>query len=70
MLDATTLIEKSTVYRATDPAQVIYRGLLSAYSDEELIRVENAIGTFSLTGLLPESLRTLITAGSDVPAAA
>lgn len=70
MLDATNLTRAETVYRATDPTQVIYRSLLSNYSDAELMRLEDEIGTFSRTGLLPSSVRTLLDAGSALPEAA
>ena len=64
MLDATNIVE-NTVYRATDPAQVIYRSLLAGYSENELMRLEDEIGAFSRTGLLPESVRSLLDAGMD-----
>lgn len=70
MLDATTLTQASTVYRPTDPEQVIFRSLLAGYTDNELARVEDEIGMFSRTGLLPASIRSLLDAGMDVPAAA
>lgn len=71
MLDATDLIANTTtVYRANDPAQALYRGLLASYSDDELTRLEDAIGAFSLTGLLPERLRALLEAKNGVVAAA
>ena len=60
MLDATTFAQAATVYRATDPAQVIYRSLLSSYSDAQLTRVEDEIGTFSRTGLLPTGIQALL----------
>ncbi len=69
MLDATNIAE-NIVYRATDPAQVIYRSLLAGYSESELMRLEDEIGTFSATGLLPESVRALLDAGMDIKLAA
>ena len=70
MLDATNLNHAAKVYRATDPAQVIYRGLLANFSETELMAVENEIGAFDQTGLLPESLRAILDAGAELPAAA
>lgn len=69
MLDATNMIQAAT-FRATDPAQAIYRGLLSTFTDAELAKIEEELGTFSRTGLIPLALEELLTAGSDVPAAA
>lgn len=69
MLDATNIVE-NTIYRATDPAQVIYRTLLAGYTEAELIQLEDEIGTFSMTGLLPQSVRSLLSAGMDMKAAA
>ncbi len=69
MLDATNIAE-NTVYRATDPAQVIYRSLLAGYTENELMRLEDEIGTFSATGLLPESVRAILDAGLDMRLAA
>ena len=68
MLDAATLTNPATVYRATDPEQAIYRSLLAGYTDAELMKLEDEIGTFSITGLLPENVRKLLAATS--PAAA
>ena len=60
MLDATNLATAATIYRATDPTQVIYRGLLSNFTEAELLRLEDEIGSYSRTGLLPEAVRALL----------
>lgn len=62
MLDATDLIPTNTIYRATDPIQSVYRALLAGYTDTQLMRLEDEISNYSSTGLLPESLRSLILA--------
>ncbi len=69
MLDATDLMMNPT-FRATDPAQATFRGMLAAFSDAELERVEEELGTFSLTGLIPSALQSLLDAGTGMPAAA
>ena len=68
MLDATNLTNAATVYRATDPAQVIYRSLLAGYTDAQLMRLEDELGSYSRTGLLPESVRAILTAIEPVAA--
>ena len=69
MLDATNMIQAAT-FRATDPAQAIYRGLLATFSDAQLAKIEEELGTFSRTGLIPMALEELLSAGAEVPAAA
>ena len=69
MLDATHFAE-ATIYQAGDPAQVIYRSLLAGYTENELNRLEDEIGTFSRTGLLPESVRALLDVGIEMRLAA
>ncbi|MDU8943695.1 hypothetical protein [Ovoidimarina sediminis] len=69
MLDATNMIQAAT-FRATDPAQAIYRGLLASFTDEQLAQIEEELGTFSRTGLVPTALEDLLNAGAEVPAAA
>ena len=70
MTHAQHVLENKTVYRATDAAQMIYRRLLSVYSEDELNRLERAIGTFTATGIVPASLGIILDAATDLPAAA
>lgn len=62
MLDATRLANAATVYRANDPAQLIYRALLAGYTETQLNRLEEELGSYTHTGLLPESVQQLLDA--------
>ena len=69
MLDAATLTNQATVYRATDPAQMIYRALLAGYTEAQLMQLDDEIATYSSTGLLPSSVEALLNAAEPAVAA-